>query len=899
MEKIIKYMKQRAENISENEVKEYYDILMNYILVDFNFIKSNKITVFMEYFSCLILEEMGYRIDNHGKSSVFKEKYKRIQDRISIGIDELKYKEEKDFDYENEVLVIAFRILKYFELDNNRLYLNMGRTINKQIKIHNDYRSNVYICEVEGKDIDYVSLKLIEEKINDLRKEIEYLNDFILNYYQEYYLKIFRVSKIIFDKESIAKNFIQGEVKFRASFKIIQELIGPLYLNKESYGMRELIQNAVDACLKSGSGAVDIRYYNEEKPYIIIKDNGIGMSEDIICNKFFTIGESAKKEDASIGKFGIGVLAAFLLADEMKFKTYHSSEDFIYETEEMPLEAVQKEEKFINIKKHEKEEKDDEFRGTEIKLELKDSILKSQEVANIQAKIREEEKEWMEKLFGHNNSYGSLWYGYSTELAKIKSEIPAMEEFNLEANSERVKEIIEEIRNYNKYGIKDTDEKCKLQNKVSEFCEKARINLEKKQHLEAYSILEFLSANNWYLLKDESISINFWDKDIKLEYLKNFSEEELLKEDLMEEQEVKHIETISNEFGIRYFWKKEFAGNIFCNNMLIPTKYNFESSIAKVFKVLPTILVDESQNHKLEIDLARENCKLVIGGENYEELILKEICSKCLKNLERYHNILQELSWLYYIDEKKQIKKVIKSHAWILEHTEKKYLLVYVQCEKDEELSKEKLNDVIKKLVEDFGRNIVIEIVRGCLRINTTFNDKEYNDLYIAARYQLQLIIHNQEYDMLSGFSNKHLKALVLAAKNILGDVNVDVDNQLKLKPVRLEQYDVDEKYRNLLIKKKSNKELQYLDYKGGLSKYPDSLPDNVMAIMIMDLEKCNISNAFRDIAKVSSEKRDSIWNGLQEGISEVKLLENDELREVLMKEYVISGYEDNVIGEK
>lgn len=881
MEKIIKYMEQRAENISENEVKEYYDILMNYILVDFNFIKSNKITVFMEYFSCLILEEMGYQIDNHEKSFVFKEKYKRIQDRISISIDELKYKEEKDFDYENEILVIAFRILKYFELDNNRLYLNMGRTINKQIKIHNDYRSNVYICEVEGKDIDYVSLKLIEEKINALRKEIEYLNDFILNYYQEYYLQIFRISKIVFDKENIAKKFIQGEVKFRASFKVIQKLIGPLYLNKESYGMRELIQNAVDACLNNENGTIDISYYNEEKPYIIIKDNGIGMSEDIICNKFLTIGESTKKGDASIGKFGIGVLAAFLLADKMKFKTYHNNETFIYESEEIALEAVQKEEKFINIRKYENR---DGFQGTEITLELKNSILENIEVANIQTQIKEKERSLIKNLFGLNNYYGSLWYGYSTELTKMKAEIPAMGEYNFETNSEGIKEIIEEIKNYNKYEVEDVEEKCKLKNKVNEFCKKALVNIEKKEHLEAYSIFEFLAANNWYLQKDKSITINFGDGNTKLQYLYNFSEEELLKEELLEEQKVKYIENISNEFIIRYFWKKEYAGNIFCNNMLIPTKYNFESSLAKVFKILPTILVDESQTHKLEIDLARENCKLTIGGKNYEELILKEICSKCLQNLERYHNILQELSWLYYIDENNQIRKVIKSHAWILEHTEKKYLLVYVQYENDEEFFKEKLNGVIQKLIEGFGENIVIEIVRDCLKTNTTFNDKEYNDLYIAARYQLQLIITNQEYIRLSMFSKKHLKALVLAANNILGDVNVDVDNQLKLKPVRLEQYHNDAEYLNLLSEKRNNKEVEYLDYKGDLSRYPDSFPDDVVAIMVMDLENCNTNNAFRDIAKVNPYKRGSIWNGFQEGISEVELLENDELRKILMK---------------
>ena len=116
MDKFREYIKQNYENVNENEAKEYYDILMNYIFADFKFIKSNKVEVFMEYFYCLILEKMGYFRHNSEKSSLFKNTYKKIRDRIKVSIDELKYREDKDFDYENEVLVIAFRILNYLEI---------------------------------------------------------------------------------------------------------------------------------------------------------------------------------------------------------------------------------------------------------------------------------------------------------------------------------------------------------------------------------------------------------------------------------------------------------------------------------------------------------------------------------------------------------------------------------------------------------------------------------------------------------------------------------------------------------------------------------------------------------------------------------------------------------------
>ena len=881
MDKFREYIKQNYENVNENEAKEYYDILMNYIFADFKFIKSNKVEVFMEYFYCLILEKMGYFRHNSEKSSLFKNTYKKIRDRIKVSIDELKYREDKDFDYENEVLVIAFRILNYLELVDNRLCLKMDGAVQNQIRIYNDYRSNVYICEVQEKDINYASLKLIEEKVSDLRKEIEYLNDFILNYYQEYYLQIFRVSKIIFDKENIAKNFIQGEVKFRASFKIIQELIGPLYLNKESYGMRELIQNAVDACLNNKNGTIDISYYNEEKPYIIIKDNGIGMSEDIICNKFLTIGESTKKGDASIGKFGIGVLAAFLLADKMKFKTCHDNETFIYESEEIALEAVQKEEKFINIRKY---KKDDDFQGTEIKLELKNSILENAKVRKIKDKIKNKSDIVIKNLFGITNTYGSLWYGYPNERKMMKGKISGIGKNIVNEELDVLEDYIKQLMEYKVSGLDDLDDiekKAILENNIKDNCEKALIAINKQRHIIAYSIFEYLLANKWYLLCDDSIKINFYDKKTKLNHIKNFTQNDIVLKNLNGESEIKKIGKELFDCEIMYFWSNGYEGNVFCNSMLIPSKYKYESDLAKVFKMLPTIMVNESKTYKLDIDLARENCKLALNGSNIEEHILKEIFTECLSNLDIYSDFFKEISWMYFVDDEYDVKKIIKSFYSLESHKEKKYVVVFIEFQDDE---KKKI-EIVKYLKINMGKNIVVEFVYDSLQIDTTMKKITFNDLYIAACKNIDVIINKNDYYRIKKYNTKHLKALALAANNVLGGVDVYTNNQLQLNTDKLRNYINDEKYKEKI--EDIYLETFYLNYGKRKFDYMFELPQNVAAMMVIDLKDENKDyNVFENIARVNPNKRGAVWNGFQDGVLSLNISENDAIWGMLMNIY-------------
>ena len=78
--------------------------------------------------------------------------------------------------------------------------------------------------------------------------------------------------------------------------------------------VRELIQNAVDATLKTAKPKIGLSITIDNPKYVIeITDNGTGMSLDDISNRFLKMPASSKTEDSeSVGGFGIGVKVVIL-----------------------------------------------------------------------------------------------------------------------------------------------------------------------------------------------------------------------------------------------------------------------------------------------------------------------------------------------------------------------------------------------------------------------------------------------------------------------------------------------------------------------------------------------------------------------------------------------------------
>src|SRR3974390_1795461 len=174
-------------------------------------------------------------------------------------------------------------------------------------------------------------------------------------------LNLRRVRSNIDDASEFARSvpYVPQEMSFgSAGADLLKLLIGPLYGDHPETGIRELVQNAVDACrelqdycTQRGHGQnpsstghsevlVSLTDVAGKGRWLEIADSGIGMTADIIKGYFLKAGASFRRSDAwrrlhedfpnksrvlRSGRFGIGVLASFLVGDEVEVTTRHVS----------------------------------------------------------------------------------------------------------------------------------------------------------------------------------------------------------------------------------------------------------------------------------------------------------------------------------------------------------------------------------------------------------------------------------------------------------------------------------------------------------------------------------------------------------------------------------------------
>ena len=227
------------------------------------------------------------------------------------------------------------------------------------IKDHWKDKEAIFIG-VEPKDsISFINLK-------NLFKSIQYEFDMswaILGevYSKEEQLKCFaikyrRILSTIDDEVKFSKtvNYIPKNILFKSDPELLKLLIAPLYGDDPSYGIRELLQNSIDACKEyreliddsDYNPIVDIKLLEENNKYTFeIIDNGLGMTEDTIINYFLKAGASFRNSDFWIenlkddnnkakiirtGRFGVGLLAVFLLGNKITVNTRHYQSDYGY-----------------------------------------------------------------------------------------------------------------------------------------------------------------------------------------------------------------------------------------------------------------------------------------------------------------------------------------------------------------------------------------------------------------------------------------------------------------------------------------------------------------------------------------------------------------------------------------
>jgi molecular chaperone HtpG len=133
---------------------------------------------------------------------------------------------------------------------------------------------------------------------------------------------------------------------------LLRLLVGPLYDYEYEVGIRELVQNAIDACRERLAFVkteddfdknslwvkVEVQETDDGTGWVTITDNGVGMTLETVTRYFLIAGASFRNSDAwkrkhvdengqakiiRGGRFGVGALAAFLLGGEVQVTTRH------------------------------------------------------------------------------------------------------------------------------------------------------------------------------------------------------------------------------------------------------------------------------------------------------------------------------------------------------------------------------------------------------------------------------------------------------------------------------------------------------------------------------------------------------------------------------------------------
>lgn len=331
----------------ENTMFAYFDF--NDMQIKYDVV--NKVIVKMdELIIKLKLDELSL------KEKMLKEKFLKLVQAITSIDDCYEFLSFDDYCIET-FDIINLGIMDYAKiinkLDNgiNSFIIKIFILIYLLIKLENNEKifeiiksSNNIIIKIKKELENYMKYETAIKSAENVKFIFDHLRS---NDGNDYYTNVLKIKNVDVKKlKNDELKFLDFYPEFTVSPKIIPKLIGPLY-GKESYyvGLRELIQNAIDACKikqKQFQDSEKNEYYpkveiliKKESNYstLIVSDNGNGMDEKTLRFVYFKIGESNKAEyDINlVGKFGIGSLAAFLLGDNIQVNTLSNEDNYRYE----------------------------------------------------------------------------------------------------------------------------------------------------------------------------------------------------------------------------------------------------------------------------------------------------------------------------------------------------------------------------------------------------------------------------------------------------------------------------------------------------------------------------------------------------------------------------------------
>ncbi|MBN1054936.1 hypothetical protein DVW05_06180 [Clostridium botulinum] len=360
-------------NNCESQINNLYDQPLKYFF-DIEIVKNNKLNLMYSVINYIINKD-NLKTRFNGSNSKYEELAK-VASKVTVDKESCRMvsKNYLDDGYKSIISCIV-NIASLFEckLGHEGEYLVYRESNNIIARI----KSFVF-------NIEFLNINTYQEYLSAMKEADKIKNDIATYIYCAQAHGNFLQFSDVYVKPLENAPFVEREVKFRVSPDIIPRLIQPLYGENPECGLREIIQNSSDACKQVVSKGIegykpsvkillDKDEVNNDVWRLVVRDNGIGMNESTLVEKYFVIGESTKKgaEENLVGQFGIGALATFLLGDIMEVKTKSINGDNILGFTYRLSENNKFESENVEVKKI----IDDTFEfGTEVSIKLKDNI---------------------------------------------------------------------------------------------------------------------------------------------------------------------------------------------------------------------------------------------------------------------------------------------------------------------------------------------------------------------------------------------------------------------------------------------------------------------------------------------------------------------------------------------
>ncbi len=257
-------------------------------------------------------------------------------------------------------LACILRIADIMHIDDRRApsMLKAIRKLNKESKLHWIFQEKLYKPRVENNRVVYTaktafSLEEIDawwlcyDTLKMIDAELKNVDSLLFEHNIEEFgvISVYGIDSIDQIQKCIMVDGwkpVDTSIKVNNVAKLVRTLGGrQLYGDDNWVPFRELIQNAADAirarrCIDDepdSYGDICLSWGNEdEKEYIQIEDNGIGMSSKVMVNVLLDFGQSfwgtaemhnefpglEQKSFKSTGKFGIGFFSVFMWGENVK-----------------------------------------------------------------------------------------------------------------------------------------------------------------------------------------------------------------------------------------------------------------------------------------------------------------------------------------------------------------------------------------------------------------------------------------------------------------------------------------------------------------------------------------------------------------------------------------------------